>query len=84
MSDPRERPRAISSQGGVPAWGIVEMWLVSGEKRSLVISARRTGGLTVAVRVGASVIFEEVGAHEDPSRAALRAIGRAGEAEDAR
>lgn len=66
-----------TSSGGVPLWGVIEMWLVTDRDRSISIAATREAGLVVSARTKHRTEIEIVQTGEDVSRAAMRAISRA-------
>lgn len=78
MTDgPPTKPRTPSSLQRIATWGLVEAWLAQESDRAVVLTAGPHGlRLTVIASWGEAI--EDPGTHEDPSRAALRAIDRLG------
>lgn len=62
-----------------PQWGVVECWLAETEARGIVISGGHKGLRLTAIDPIKGERIEHVAPDEDPSRAALRAIGRMNE-----
>lgn len=76
MSDgPPTKPRTPSSLQRIATWGLVEAWLAQEPDRAVVLTSGPHGlRLTVVASWGEAI--EDTSTHEDPSRAALRAIDR--------
>ena len=63
------------STGSVTSWGIVEAWLVRDSTRRLEM-VTGSSGLHIHLYFGDEFTIEPVSPSEDPSAAAVRAIGR--------
>lgn len=65
----------------ITLWGVVEAWLAQHPLRAVIISSGAKGLFLVATDPTNGKITENVKLHEEPSRAAVRAIQRFGEPE---
>lgn len=74
MSD--ETPPKSPSSMRLERWGLCQAWLCMGARREIVIRVDARGHLLVVVNSEDSAEPESVRESEDPSQAALRAIGR--------
>jgi hypothetical protein len=73
---PARRPSSIQR---IQQWGIVEVWLAEDDARGIVISGGSRGLRLTAIDPNKGERIENIATDEDPSRAALRAIGRMNE-----
>jgi hypothetical protein len=70
---PVRRPSAI---GVIEKWGVVEAWLAGERGRMVIVSIGIHGLLVTVIDPSQGEQLEDVGRMEEPSAAALRAIGR--------